>query len=147
MKRRELIILLGTAAFFHAPTHAQDPGRIYRLGILAPGPRDNRGFPAFFDELRRSGFVEGQNLQIDFRASVRAERAAEVVVDILGSGVDAIYTAGDQLTHAAQTATRTVPILTIADDLVLSRLVSSLAHPGGNTTGLASWRPSSTASV
>ena len=137
MKRRELIILLGTGAFFHAPTHAQDPGRIYRLGILSPGPRDNRGFPAFFDELRRSGFVEGQNLQIDLRASVRAERAAEVVVDILGSGVDAIYTAGDQLTHAAQTATRTVPILTVADDLVLSGLVSSLAHPGGNTTGIS----------
>ena len=77
MKRRKLIILLGTAALFHAPTHAQDPARIYRLGILGPGPRDNRGFPAFFDELRRSGFVEGQNLQIDFRAG--AERIGELV--------------------------------------------------------------------
>jgi len=61
VKRRELIILLGTAAFFHAPTHAQDPGRIYRLGILAPGPRDNRGvFPRSSTSCAGRGLSKGR---------------------------------------------------------------------------------------
>ena len=56
---------------------------------------------------------------------------------MVATGVDAISTAGEQLTRAVQKATRTVPILTVAGDLVLSGLVSSLAHPGGNTTGIS----------
>jgi putative ABC transport system substrate-binding protein len=83
------------------------------------------------------GFVEGQNLQIDERSSVPAERASEVAMAMVVTGVDAISTVGDHLTRAVQKATRTVPILTIADDMVLSGLVSSLAHPGGITTGIS----------
>lgn len=138
MRRRDLIILLGGAALFHSPVgRAQQPGRVYRLGILRPGPPDNAYIAAFRDELRRSGFVEGQNLQIDERSSVRAERASEVAIAVVGTGIDAISTVGDQLTRAAQKATRTIPILASADDLVLGGLVSSLAHPGGNTTGVS----------
>jgi putative ABC transport system substrate-binding protein len=89
-----------------------------------------------FDEMRRSGFVEGQNLQIDGRFSVRNEEAPEVAAMLVAAGVDAILTGGYPRTRAAQKATRTIPILTIDDDLVLHGLVSSLAHPGGNTTGI-----------
>ena len=92
---------------------------------------------AFLDELRHSGFVEGQNLENDLRASVRDEQAAEVAMALVASGVHAIFTAGNRLTRAAQQATTTVPIQTVADDLVLSGLIRSLAHPGGNTTGIS----------
>jgi putative ABC transport system substrate-binding protein len=140
VRRRNLIILLGAAALFRVSSgRAQDPGRIYRLGIMfaGPGGRAEPFMAAFLDELRHSGFVEGQDLEIDLRASVRDEQAAEVAMALVASGVDAIFTAGNRLTRDAQQATRTVPIQTVADDLVLSGLIRSLAHPGGNTTGIS----------
>jgi len=145
MQRRNLIILLGAALLPTAMGRAQEPGRIYRLGILRPGPPDHAYGAAFRDELRRSGFVEGQNLQIDDRDFVPVEGASDVAMAMVATGVEALSIAGEQLARAVQKATRTVPILTVGEDLVLSGLVSSLAHPGGNTTGLAFWRLSSTA--
>jgi putative ABC transport system substrate-binding protein len=99
--------------------------------------REDAGYVALFDELRRSGFVEGQNLQVASRFSMRVEEAPEVAAMLVAAGVDAILTGGAPVTRAVQKATRTIPILAIADDLVLSGLVSSLAHPGGNTTGVS----------
>jgi len=65
MRRRELIILLGGAALLDIPIgRAQEPGRVYRLGIMTLNLRENANYVAMFDELRRSGFVEGQNLQV-----------------------------------------------------------------------------------
>ena len=59
MRRRELMLLLGGAALLHTPIGgAQEPGRVYRLGIMSGFPRENAGLEALFDELRRSGFVE-----------------------------------------------------------------------------------------
>jgi putative ABC transport system substrate-binding protein len=136
MTRRELILLLGGAAFLYAPIgHTQEPGRIYRLGIMSPLPREDAVFAAFFDELRRLGFVEGQNLRVDGHFSMREEEAPEVAAMLVEAGVDAIHTSGNPRTRAAQQATGTVPILAGADDLVLSGLVGSLARPGGNITG------------
>ena len=138
MRRRDLIILLGGAALLHPPVgRAQEPGRVYHLGFLAAGPLPNPLYVAFLDELHRSGFVKGQNLQIDERSLVSAEKASEIATTMIGTGVDAIVTAGAPLIRAVQKATRTVPILTTADDLVGSGLVRSFAHPGGNTTGIS----------
>jgi putative tryptophan/tyrosine transport system substrate-binding protein len=92
---------------------------------------------AFFDELRGSGFVEGQNLRVEGRFSTRDEDAPEVAAALAAASVDAILTGSDHRTRAAQKATRTIPIVTVADDLVLSGLVSSLSRPGGNTTGIS----------
>ena len=132
------MILLGGAALLHSPVgRAQEPGRVYRLGFLAAGPLPNPLYIAFLDELHRSGFVKGQNLQIDERSLVSAEKASEIATTMIGTGVDAIVTAGAPLIRAVQKATRTVPILTTADDLVGSGLVRSFAHPGGNTTGIS----------
>src|SRR5260370_3903619 len=99
--------------------------------------REDAGYVALFDELRRSGFVEGENLQVVSRFSMRVEEAPEVAAMLVAAGVDAVLTGGAPVTRAAQKATRTIPILAIADDLVLSGLVDSLAHPGGNTTGVS----------
>jgi putative tryptophan/tyrosine transport system substrate-binding protein len=138
MKRRDLIILLAGAALLDAPVgHAQEPGRVYRLGMMVRGPRDNVSFSALFEGLGQSGFVEGQNLRVEGCFSIRDEDAPEVAKALVASGVEVIMTGSYHRTRAAQQATRTIPIITVADDLVLSGLVSSLAHPGGNTTGIS----------
>jgi putative ABC transport system substrate-binding protein len=138
MRRRELMLLLGGSALLDAAIgRAQEPGRVYRLGIIAALPREHVSYVALFDELRRSGFVEGRNLQVVGRFSMRAEEVPEVAAMLVAAGVDAVLTGGAPLTRVVQKATRTIPILAIADDLVLSGLVTSLAHPGGNTTGVS----------
>ena len=136
VRRRKLFALLGgTALAWPLELRAQEPGRIYRLGILAPG--SDAAYAALFDELRRLGFVEGQNLQVDFRGSVRAEEAPKLAATLVAAGVDAILAGGEARIRAAQKATRTIPILALDEDLLRHGLVSSLAHPGGNTTGIS----------
>jgi len=68
--RRKIIALVGGATLaWPLELHGQEPGRVYRLGWLVPTAQPGRPyFAAFADELRRSGFVEGQNLQVDFRS-------------------------------------------------------------------------------
>ena len=138
MRRRELLLLLNGLGILHGPSgRAQEPGRVYRLGIMTGLPREDAIYAALFDELRRSGFVEGQNLQVAGRFSMRGEEAPEVAAMLVAAGVDAVLTGGAPIAREVQKATRTIPILAIADDLVLSGLVTSLAHPGGNTTGVS----------
>jgi len=140
VRRRDLILLLadGAVCLFCTAARTQELGRVYRLGVLFDAARDDPGIVAGLDELHRSGFVEGQNLRVEGRFSISDdETAAEVAARLVATGVDVIWTGGYPRTRAAQQATRTIPIVTVADDLVLSGLVSSLSHPGGNTTGIS----------
>ena len=138
IRRRELMLLLGGVAILHgADGRAQEPWRVYRLGVMHRGPREGVDFVALLDGLRQSGFVEGKNLWVEGRFSMRDEDASEVAAELVAAGVDAISTGSHHRTRAAQMATRTIPIVSVADDLVLSGLVSSLANPGGNTTGIS----------
>jgi putative tryptophan/tyrosine transport system substrate-binding protein len=122
---------------------AQDPGRVYRVGSVSPLPRDELTNVAFFDGVRRLGFIEGQNLTIDPRGyGLRAEQFSEVAAELVKAKVDVIVAAGDGAIRAAQQATATIPILAGTDDMVGSGLVASMARPGGNTTGAACFRPS-----
>jgi len=131
-------VLLGCAALLHpAVAGAQEPRRVYRVGIMAIIRREEGNWPAFFDELARLGFVEGQNLRIEGRFSMPNEDAPEVATALAGMAVDAILTGGFWDTRAAQKATRNIPILTVSDDVLQEGLVESLAHPGGNTTGIS----------
>jgi ABC-type uncharacterized transport system substrate-binding protein len=138
MRRREFITLLGGATAF-APLGgwAQELGRIYRLAILSPGPRDTPQMLALFDELRRFNFIENQNLDVDPRVNIRSEELAEQAAAIVKSAPDVILAIGGPATRAAQEATRTLPIVGAAEDMVATGLVSSLARPGGNTTGIS----------
>jgi putative ABC transport system substrate-binding protein len=68
MRRREFVAFVGGAAVWPLAASAQEPGRTYRLGGVAVGPRTAPYFVSMFDELRRLGFIEGQNLTIDWRA-------------------------------------------------------------------------------
>ena len=111
-------------------------GATHRVGALVGGPRNSPPTVAMFDELRRSGFIEGQNLTIDWRQySPHIDRISEFAADLVKSKVDVIYATGDAGIRAAQRATTTIPILGTTDDMVESGLVKSLARPGGNTTG------------
>jgi putative ABC transport system substrate-binding protein len=144
MKRRQFISLLGgAAAAWPVAARGQEVGRTYRLAILIGIGPDMPQMLAFFDELRRFGFVEGQNLYVlpgsfDIRNEHFAERAAVMVK----AAPDVIFTAGGGFSvRAAQEATRTIPIVGGAEDMVAEGLVASLARPGGNTTGLSLLSP------
>ena len=75
MNRREFMAAIGSVAVFPLAAHAQEAGRIYRLGVLIPATRAS--VEPFFDELRINGFVEGQNMVVTGAYSVRAEQIAE----------------------------------------------------------------------
>jgi len=139
MRRREFITLLGgTAAFWPLAASAQEPGRAYRIGGLAPSPRESPQYVTLFEELRRSGFVEGQNLTIDWRAyGERVELVSESAAELVKGQADVIFAGGDFGIRAAQQATTTIPIIGFTDDMLGARLVNSLARPGGNTTGVS----------
>jgi putative ABC transport system substrate-binding protein len=139
MRRREFITLLGgTAATWPLAARAQETGRTYRLGVLSAGPSGQPLWLATFDELRRAGFLEGQNLTIDWHQyGPRTDLIPEFVADLVKARVDVIVANGDAAIRAAQQATKTIPILGITEDMVGSGLVNSMARPNGNTTGVS----------
>jgi len=95
---------------------------------------------AFFEELRKNGFVEGVNLSIVDGFNTPLNRAEITATALVNARPDAIMTAG-ALTRVVQRATQTIPILTVSDDLLAEQAVASLAHPGGNTTGISILAP------
>jgi putative ABC transport system substrate-binding protein len=105
--------------------------------MLAPIPRANEVYDAFFDELSHHGLVEGKNLIVDPRAfSVPPSQLETVATELVKSGQDAIITSGPGSGHAAQHATQSIPIIAGMDDPLGSQLVASLPNPGGNMTGV-----------
>jgi putative ABC transport system substrate-binding protein len=93
---------------------------------------------ALFNALKPDGFIDGQNLVVDDRGfGLRVEQLSEHASAIVKTGVDVIIGGGDPPVRAAQQATKEIPILGIAEDMVGSRFVASLAKPGGNTTGVS----------
>jgi putative ABC transport system substrate-binding protein len=139
MRRRDFIAIIGNAAVgWPLAASAQEAGRTYRLGAVTGSPRDAPFAVAMFDELRRLGFIEGQNLTIDWRSyGPRVDLIPEFVAELVKAHVDVIYAAGVTATRAAQQATKTIPILAITDDMVGSGLVNSMARPDGNITGVS----------
>ena len=139
MRRREFITLLGGAAVaWPLAARAQEAGRTYRFGGVTSNPRNATFVVAMFEELRRLGFIEGQNLTIDWRAyGSRVDLIPEFVTELVKARVDVILAIGDVAIRAAQQATATIPILGATEDMVGSGLVNSLGRPGGNTTGIS----------
>ncbi|MCW2017750.1 ABC transporter substrate-binding protein [Bradyrhizobium ottawaense] len=122
--------LIAGAAALPIEARAQQAGRRYRVAALGPVPR------SFFDELGRAGFVRGSNLEIDSRGeSVAAVSYASVAVELSELNPNVLMAVGAEAGRAAQKATQ--PIVVIADDLLGSKLVASMSHPEGNTTGVA----------
>jgi putative tryptophan/tyrosine transport system substrate-binding protein len=138
MRRREFIALMGASVAWPFAAMAQEPGRTYRLGVLQPFPRDAPFNTALFDELRRDGFIEGQNLTIHYRDyRLRGDLISQYAAELVKVQVDVIVAGGGVAVRAAQQATKTIPIIGVADDMVGSGLVNSMARPNGNTTGVS----------
>jgi putative tryptophan/tyrosine transport system substrate-binding protein len=138
MRRREFIALIGASGTWPFAALAQQAGRTYRLGAVSSAARNTPPFVAMFDELRRRGFIMGQNLAVDWRSyGPRIDLIPQFVAELVKSQVDVILVFGDAAIRAAQQATTTIPILAGTEDIVGSGLVSSLARPGGNTTGIS----------
>jgi putative ABC transport system substrate-binding protein len=138
MRRREFITLIGgAAAAWPLAPRAQEAGRKYRIAALVPNPRNSLAYVAFFDEVQQFGFIEGQNLTIDSRSyGQHIELLSRYAEELFAIPADVIVAAGDPAIRLAQQATKTIPILAFTDDMVGSGFVSSLAKPGGNTTGV-----------
>jgi putative tryptophan/tyrosine transport system substrate-binding protein len=145
--RRRLITLLGGVSLAWPLTaHAeQAAGKTVRIGVLQP-PLDNpiiaRGYPAFIDELKKSGFIEGQNLTIGFvRIDQDAQQLFAEAADLVRSKPELLVTTGAEVAlQAAMAASQTIPIIiwAINFDPIAKGYVKSLARPGGNVTGIVS---------
>ena len=142
MRRREFITLLGgAAAAWPLAARAQQPGKVYRLGLLsngpAVGPLDARR-KTLLSGLAARGFVDGQNLVVVQRAAdARPERLDGLMAELKAANVDVLVTFGYPAARAAKTSTKDIPIVvTGAGDPVATGLVDGLARPGGNITGV-----------
>jgi putative ABC transport system substrate-binding protein len=119
------------------PAEAQQPKKVPRIGYLQllakPSPRDE----AFVQGLRDLGWVDGQNITIEYRwAANKVESLAMLADELVGLKVDLIVAPATPAVQAAKNATKTIPIVMIAvADAVASGFVASLAQPGGNITG------------
>lgn len=138
MRRREFITLVaGAMVQLPFAAKAQEAGRIYRFGILEPFS-DTPVSVRRIDELRRRGFIEGQNLTIYRREfGPHVDLVSQYAAELSKAQVDVIEAAGSVATRAAQQATKTIPIVGVADDMVGEGLVGSLSRPNGNTTGVS----------
>jgi putative ABC transport system substrate-binding protein len=145
MKRREFITLLGgAAAAWPMAALAQQAGSVPRIGVLWPGdaPPVSPRMESFRQGLRASGFVDGQNIAIELRyAQGGPQQLPELAAELVRLKVDVIFASGDLAPKVAQQATETIPIVTIGDDILGARLITSLSRPGGNTTGLTILSP------
>jgi putative ABC transport system substrate-binding protein len=121
-------------------TDAQLRGKVYRIGLLsASSPLSTHAnVEAFQQGLRALGYVEGQNMVIEYRyAEGKVERLPELAVELVQLQVEVIVAGGSSAIRAAQQATRTIPIVMGGTaDAVAAGFVASLARPGGNITGL-----------
>ena len=125
------------------PAEAQQAGKVYRIGIIRSGsgpPTTSPFYMGLRQGLRELGYVEGQNLVIEYRSAKRKpERYPVIAAELVRLKVDVIVTSpGRNSTRAAQQATRTIPIVMsgVRVDPVKAGFVVSLARPGGNITGL-----------
>ena len=142
MRRREFMSLLGgTVAAWPGTARVQQPAKLPTIGYLGGGgPGSQRAWAeAFTQRLRELGWFEGRTIAIEYRwGEGRAERYSEIAAEFVQLKVDVILAGGTEAAIAAKQATSVIPIVfPTAGDPVGSRLVASLARPGGNVTGLS----------
>jgi putative ABC transport system substrate-binding protein len=141
--RREFIgSLTGGLLAASVVVEAQQPGKVYRVGILtnkASDPAEARVWQAFRSGLRERGWIEGQNILFEFReAEGNFARLPGLAADLVRLKVDLILARSSQFVQPAKEATSSIPIVFVVHaDPVGTGHVASLARPGGNITGLA----------
>jgi putative ABC transport system substrate-binding protein len=142
MRRRDFTIgvLLATVTSVQAQAQANQ----HRIAIVRPAgsialisDTGIRTYRAFFEELRRLGDVEGQNLTVErYSGEGRPEGFADLARDVVDRKPDLIVVSNDFIAQAARAATSTIPIVWVGGDPIQAGLVTSLARPGGNITGV-----------
>jgi putative ABC transport system substrate-binding protein len=142
MRRREFISVLGgAAASWPLAARAQQLGKLPTIGYLGANSASAQSewTAAFVRGLRELGWIESQNVTIEYRwADGRGERYSEIAAEFVRLKVNVIVSAGNEATAAAKQATAVIPIIfPVAGDPVGTGLVASLAHPGGNVTGIS----------
>ncbi len=141
MKRRKFITLLGGAAAAWPLAARAQTGRVYRVGILAATPPKTAAYlvNSFRNGMQERGYVEGQNLIIDFRSPPMSfDQNPDVAAELVQSGVDLVLAWTTPAVIAARRATASIPIVMVgvADPVGLG-IIASLARPGGNITGVS----------
>jgi putative ABC transport system substrate-binding protein len=123
--------------------HAQQPGKLPRIGLLRPGSPPAPYVDAFRQGLRDLGYVEHQTITMAYRwAEGQSARLPLLAAELVHLNVDVIVTQGEVATRAVKAATSTVPIvMATRGDPVEAGLLASLARPGGPVTGLSSMAP------
>jgi putative tryptophan/tyrosine transport system substrate-binding protein len=142
MRRRDFITLLsGTAAAWPFAARAQQTAKLPRLGFLTAGSPGvgSPGLLGLLEGLRQLDWIEGKTIIIEYRyAENRNDRLPELAAELVRLKADVIVAAGTLAPFAAKRATITIPIvMTSAGDPLENGLVATLAHPGGNVTGLS----------
>jgi putative tryptophan/tyrosine transport system substrate-binding protein len=138
-----LLVLLLAGLTAPAASEAQPPGKVWRVGYLGSGfkdvPASSPGLAPFVQSLRDLGYVEGRNLVLETRfAEGRTERFAALAAELVGLKLDLLVATSTPGAVAAKQATSVIPIVMISvGEPVEVKLVESLAHPGGNVTGLS----------
>ena len=143
LKRREFIAGLGSAAAWPLVARGQQQPKVWRIGMLQTisADLDAVNLGAFRQSMRDLGYVEGQNLVIEYRsADGDPKRFPGLVVELIHLNVDLIVTRGTPAVVAAKNATSTIPVVMAATGEALM-VVASLARPGGNVTGLSGANP------
>jgi putative ABC transport system substrate-binding protein len=142
--RRRIVLVAALAALLVArqhPSAQQAPAKIPRIGILSPAARsDTAIFDAFRKGLADLGYIDGQNIRIEYRLSAGDfSRLPAMAEELVRLPVDVILTDGPTV-MIAQEATRTIPIVGgVGPDPVATGLIRSFAHPGGNVTGFSAF--------
>ena len=137
MRRREFLGFVGGVAAWPLTARAQQAGKTVSIGILAI--ENSPPIDTFRQTLNDLGYVEGKNVRFEHRyARGRNERFPELANELVGLKADVILTWGVEATLAAKEATTTIPIVVgAAGDPVGSGIVTSLARPNANVTGLS----------
>jgi len=135
-RRREFMGLLGGAAAWPLAAQAQQSERMRRIGVLLVGGPEPLG--PFREALSELGYVAGKNIQIEVRSAQGQDtRLAGLAAELVRSRVDVIVAVQTPAAHAAKNATRDIPIVMMAGDPIATGLISNLARPNGNVTGLS----------
>jgi putative tryptophan/tyrosine transport system substrate-binding protein len=144
MRRREFIAGLMLAPTMRAAI-AQQPAKMKRIAIVNPAAKvadmslgGLARWRAFFEELSRLGYVEGQNLSVErYSGEGRTQHYADLARDVVSTQPDLILAGGGPLSEHFKTATTTIPIVALTADPIATGLVTSIARPGGNITGVS----------
>ena len=140
MDRRRFVWTFLATALVVPPAHAQEPGKVPRIGVLGPRTRADaaRYTDAFVEGLRDLGWVEGRNIVLEYRyAEGDSTRLTALAADLVRLKVDVILAGTSASSAAARKATSTIPIVTATSTPQELGYAATLARPGGNVTGLS----------